>query len=196
MLAAMLTLTRESVQVRRAATRLRQSSAPLHGVGGRVILVGAAVLAVALAGMLFRKDYADVELATGASFTAEDPWGDSWTFTSEGLSNYESVDGLVSAVSVRTLRNGRFAGMLLAETRQYLDAERNGIFSPSVEAAVHSTALQDVYMYTQSAFEDGTALLHIAFNPLVMWLYVGAGLVTLGGALLMWPSSNAQRETA
>ena len=45
-----------------------------------------------------------------------------------------------------------------------------------------------------SGVSDGdTAEARIAFYPLVMWVWVGAVIMTIGGLIVMWPQSTQRR---
>ena len=131
--------------------------------GGYVVHFGVVVMFAAFAGMYFKKDYAEVELKQGDTYTAVDPWGDSWTFTSEGMSTYETLNRRVTAVSLRTTRNGEPMGMMLAEKRQHFDASGNTTFEPSTEVAIKEMAKQDVYVFFSGLLDTDTA---VAAHPL------------------------------
>jgi cytochrome c-type biogenesis protein CcmF len=68
--------------------------------GGYVVHFGMVTMFAAFAGMAFKKEF-DVTLTSGQSYTAKDPWGHSWTFTSQGVSQYKALNRVVSAARKR-----------------------------------------------------------------------------------------------
>ena len=62
------------------------------------------------------------------------------------------------------------------------------MFSPSTEAGIDHSWMQDVYVVLTGVTGD-RAQMRIAFNPLVMWVWIGGAMIALGGAVAKWPSS-------
>lgn len=162
--------------------------------GGYVVHFGVVVMFAAFAGMYFKKDYAEVELKEGDTYTAVDPWGDSWSFTSEGMSTYETLNRRVTAISLIAAKNGEPQGVMLAEKRQHFDSNRNTSFEPSTEVAIKETAKQDVYVFFSGLLDADTAVLHIHFNPLVVWVWVGGFIMAFGGIVVMWPQAERRER--
>jgi cytochrome c-type biogenesis protein CcmF len=165
--------------------------------GGYIVHFGIVVMFAALAGNAFKKEY-DVTLRAGESATAVDPWGHSWTFTSQGVSTYQMLNRDVTAVALRPTRDGVVMPIIRSEKRQhYADARRDvPTFQPSTEVGILETPRQDVYVVFAGATRDERAELRISFNPLVMWVWWGGILMALGGLIVMWPQAErARRES-
>ncbi len=162
--------------------------------GGYVVHFGVVVMFAAFAGMYFKKDYAEVELKAGETFTAEDPWGDSWTFTSQGMSRYKTLNREVTAITLAIAQNGEPRGYLLAEKRQHFDASGATTFEPSTEVAIREMARQDVYVFFSGLLDAETAILHINFNPLVIWVWIGGFIMAFGGVIVMWPQAERRER--
>ena len=62
------------------------------------------------------------------------------------------------------------------------------------EVAIHTTALEDLYIILAGWQDDGTAAFTVLVNPLVIWLWVGGGIFLLGGIFAFWP--ERRRVTA
>jgi len=161
--------------------------------GGYIVHFGVVVMFAAFAGMFFKKDYAEVELKQGETYAATDPFGDTWTFTSQGMSRYKTLNREVTAITLETARNGKPMGFMVAEKRQHFDATGATTFEPSTEVAINEMAKQDVYVFFSGLLNAETAVLHIHFNPLVVWVWMGAFIMAFGGIIVMWPQAQ-QRE--
>jgi cytochrome c-type biogenesis protein CcmF len=52
----------------------------------------------------------------------------------------------------------------------------------TTEAAIHTTLLSDLYVVLGDE-RDGAAVLRLHHNPLAPWIWIGAAIMALGGAL-------------
>jgi cytochrome c-type biogenesis protein CcmF len=161
--------------------------------GGYIVHFGVVVMFAAFAGMFFKKDYTEVELKQGETYAATDPFGDTWTFTSQGMSRYRTLNREATAITLETARNGKPMGFMVAEKRQHFDATGATTFEPSTEVAINEMARQDVYVFFSGLLDAETAVLHIHFNPLVVWVWMGGFIMAFGGIIVMWPQAE-QRE--
>jgi cytochrome c-type biogenesis protein CcmF len=68
------------------------------------------------------------------------------------------------------------------------------------EVAIRTTLKEDLYVILAGFAEDGSATFQILINPLVVWLWIGGGLLLLGTAVAIWPqekeSSNVKRQAS
>ncbi|HJX87801.1 MAG TPA: cytochrome c biogenesis protein CcsA, partial [Gemmatimonadales bacterium] len=74
--------------------------------GGYIVHVGVVVLFAAFAGLAFKEEF-DVTLKGGEKYQATDPYGNQWTFTSQGVSSYEQLNRQTVAVLLEARRNGK-----------------------------------------------------------------------------------------
>ena len=146
------------------------------------------MLLIALAGMAFRREY-DVSAAAGEQFEVKDPYGRTWRFTNQGISTGRSLNREVTSATLDAIRNGERKGLITSEQRQYVDSQGHPIQEPTTEAGISAGALQDVYVEL-AAVRDDTADIRLAFNPLVMWVWIGGGIMALGGLVAMWPRAR------
>ena len=153
--------------------------------GGFAARVGILSLAVAFAGFAFRTERS-ISLASGESATLVDPYGRPWTFASQGVSDFEELNRHVLAVPVRATRDGRPVGLIRSERRQYIDSRGNPTFEPATEPGIHSSWRLDTHVVLANAAED-RAELRIAFDPLVMWVWLGGAIVAIGGLMALGP---------
>lgn len=171
--------------------RLMASKHRRYGV--HVAHAGFVLLVAALTGLAFRREY-NVSAAAGQAFEVEDPYGGRWRFMSQGISNGRAPNHEITSVTLEASRNGRPAGLITSERRQYLDSHGHPVFEPTTEAGVRSRPGQDVYVEL-AAVRGDAADIRVSFNPLMVWVWIGGGMVALGGLLAMWPrvggSANA-----
>jgi cytochrome c-type biogenesis protein CcmF len=91
--------------------------------------------------------------------------------------------------------NGEDRGILKSSKRQHFGKQGN-MFEPSTEVGIIYTARQDVYLVLSGVTPDQLASIHINFNPLVMWVWMGGALMLVGGMIVMWPKTDgAPRQT-
>jgi cytochrome c-type biogenesis protein CcmF len=63
------------------------------------------------------------------------------------------------------------------------------VHEPSTEAGIRSGPAQDVHV-TLAAAGDDSADLRITFIPLMMWVWIGGGMLALGGLMMAWPRAE------
>ncbi len=58
---------------------------------------------------------------------------------------------------------------------------------PVTEVAIRSTRREDLYIILAGWEAMGeTAAFQIVINPAVMWIWIGGGLLTVGGVVALW----------
>ena len=62
------------------------------------------------------------------------------------------------------------------------------------EVAIRTSLKEDLYVILASMAEDGSATFQILINPLVVWLWIGGGLLLVGSAVAIWPESERSPE--
>lgn len=93
-------------------------------------------------------------------------------------------------------RNGKPAGVIRTEKRQYVDSNGNPTFQPSTEVGIMSGLRQDVYVVLAGVIGQDTAEMRITFNPLVWWVWYGGMIMALGGLIVMWPQAERRKKQA
>ncbi len=193
------TITQEYMKGIQARRRMYGERLPLAAVrlvgrnrrryGGYIVHFGVVVLFCAFAGLMFKKDISDT-VKTGESLTATDAYGHDWVFTSQGMSYFDQLNRTVVAATFDVTRDGKRMGLMSSEKRQHMNSMREPTFEPSTEVAIMSTPKQDVYLVFTGAVDQDTAAVHIAFNPLVWWVWFGGYMMVLGGLIVMWPQAQ------
>ena len=155
------------------AARLRRGRVPLSFWGMSTAHTG---LALFLFGVTFSGAYSQEKMVLLRDGEAATLAG--YRFVLEGVSqrpgaNYLSRQGRV-AVSV----GGTPVATLHPERRVY-----NVRADVMTEAAVHVTPLRDLYVALGETLEDGRWEMRVYYRPLIRWIWLGALLMALGGAL-------------
>jgi cytochrome c-type biogenesis protein CcmF len=184
----------------RARRRMHGESAPLalarlvarnrRRYGGYLVHVGVLIYFVAFAGMAFRRER-EATLKPGESVELASPFGHRYRLTHVGISQYEALNRIVSAATVKVSKDGKPAGLMTSEKRQHVDSFKRPTFEPSTEVGIRSGLQEDLYIVFAGAV-DGTeqAVYRFTINPLVWWVWFGGFVLVLGGIVTMWPGEG------
>lgn len=66
----------------------------------------------------------------------------------------------------------------------------------ATEVAIHTTPREDLYVALDSIDSTGVASFRVSIYPLVVWLWVGGGLLLLGTLVALWPTPSRRVEDA
>jgi cytochrome c biogenesis factor len=162
-------------------------------MGGMLTLIGVLLVAVGFGASHWRRD-----LTTGVDIgqvvDATDAFGGAWRFTSQGLSSYQEPAYTVMAVVVNATVNGKRAGLLNSQQRQYYDATDNEIFEPTTRVGSLVRWNQTVTLGFLGAIDRTSAAVRVSFVPLVFALWLGLTLCVLGMACAAWPVEALPRS--
>ncbi len=151
--------------------------------GGMVVHIGVAVVAVAFAGAVGYGQRGEVRLAVGQSTRFD---GRTVTYLgSRNLSypNRTAIEGLIR------VDGGRVVGPQIS---QYSTLSE-GVGTPAVVSGPH----EDLYLTIDvgPSRVGAPAVIGVVVQPLVMWLWVGGGIVVGGTALAILPERRRRRST-
>jgi cytochrome c-type biogenesis protein CcmF len=150
--------------------------------GGMIVHIGVIVIAVALAASNSYTRSATLTLDAGvpSSFGGH-------TFQLVDVTSRENARERV--VTANVLVDGRVYG---PATTRYL-ARGEDVFTPSVRTGI----TKDIYlaMDSSAAVGDTTATIRVFIKPLVLWLWLGGGLMAVGTLLAAFPGSRRRRPT-
>ena len=171
--------------------------------GGYIVHLGMVMLFAGFAGMAFKSD-TEATLRPGESVEVRSPYGHTYKFTFQGVSQYTQLNRGVSAASLDLFRNGSYLGVMKSEKRQHFNALGEATFAPSTEVAIRSDLREDVYLvYAGSVNSTEQSVFRITINPLVWWVWYGGIVLAIGGLVAMWPagirssaSTSARAEPA
>jgi cytochrome c-type biogenesis protein CcmF len=157
----------------RLATRNRRR------YGGYLVHTGIAVMAVAIAVSATQGSDATETLRPGESMTLG---AYAVTFDQVVVAPLAANPRVIETRAELTLA-GPQSGTLAAALRDYPNST-SAIATPAVRTAVG----EDLYV-TLLAYDPtgGTVTLRVFLNPMVAWIWVGGGIVAIGGIFAAWP---------
>jgi cytochrome c-type biogenesis protein CcmF len=151
--------------------------------GGLVVHLG---LVVAIVGITWSSAFRQTSEFTLAR-------GESASFAGVEL-RYDGADAVnqphrtVFVATLTVLRDGREAGTLRPSLNFY-PASADPIGSPSISRGTPANGFRDLYASLQSMEPRGVeASFRMFLNPGVLWLWVGGGVMVLGGVVALWPT--------
>ncbi len=112
------------------------------------------------------------------------------------MSQYNALNRQVTAIALDVSRDGQPAGVMTTEKRQHVDSRGEPTFEPSTEVGIRSSLREDVYIVLAGVRADDSAEIRVTFNPLVGWVWLGGGLMAIGGLIVMWPQARRRRPQA
>jgi cytochrome c-type biogenesis protein CcmF len=147
--------------------------------GGLLVHVGVVIVAVALAASSGYATKREVQLARNESVTVR---GYTLTYLGSDVDRSAQKTTIKALVGVR--RGGDDLGVYAPAISTYPNFG-SGIGTPSVKTGLR----QDLYLtLVSSPNEAGRVTLNVRVNPLVLWLWVGGGVMAAGTALALVPA--------
>jgi cytochrome c-type biogenesis protein CcmF len=186
----------EFVRGTRARLRTRTEGPPValwqmatrdrHRYGGYIVHLGVLVMAVAIA----------VSATSGIQTTATLTTGQSVSIGSyEVTFNRLVIEPLAADARVIESRaevtiSGGTSADAGPALRDYPNSQ-----TPIATPAVLSSVREDLYL-NLLAYDSSTqtVTLHLLVNPMVVWIWIGGGIVALGGIFAIWPSRKPVGE--
>ncbi len=147
--------------------------------GAYIVHMGIALISIGIIGSsLFDQDQTAV-LNPGNSTTLKQ-----YTITYDSLDiTQPDVNKMLVVANVSVMKNGKLIGTLHPQQTYYAAQDQ-----PVSEVAIRTNVSEDLYVIL-SGWDSTTktANFHILVNPLVMWLWIGSGVLLLGGLVCFWP---------
>jgi len=154
--------------------------------GGYVVHFGIVLLFIGFTGNAFNEDI-EAELAYQESATIG-----SYTLTYEGVT--EEVKPLTVDLTTQlgVYKDGERLGTMWPQQKVYYKRQDQ---QRTTEVSIRSTLREDLYVLCQGFDQrDGqeVVLFHIYVNPLVIWVWIGAWVITIGTVITMLPDPRDQ----
>ena len=154
--------------------------------GGYVVHIGVIMIAVAVTGSGAFKELSEVTLKEGQSVEIQE-----YRLTYTGKETVAESHRASEIAKVTVSRDGRDIGVLEPKLNNYF---RMGtvIGTP----AVHNFLDEDLYLNLVNMNEDGSIVgLQVITQPLVLWLWVGGGVMMVGTLISAWPARRRKRTS-
>jgi cytochrome c-type biogenesis protein CcmF len=151
--------------------------------GGLIVHLGVVLVVVGIAASSLFKQEKEVTLARGETLTLG-----RYALRFEGLRGWEEPHRFVVEATVAVARAGRALGSLRPAKRFYAAEQQ-----PIGTVDVRSTPREDLYLILTAFTQDGaSATLKVLIRPLVMWIWIGGGVMALGALVAIWPDRRAR----
>jgi len=150
--------------------------------GGMVVHLGIALIAIGIIGSSFYQSEAEVALQPGDSMTVEN-----YTLTYEDLTFKETPTRVIFTARLSVYDGDRYAGVLTPEKYFHF-----GSGSTASEVDISPMPhwwlpVEDLYVILAYWTTDGTTTFQVLVNPLVNLIWIGGGVLTLGGLFAFLP---------
>ncbi|MBI4620138.1 MAG: heme lyase CcmF/NrfE family subunit [Desulfobacterales bacterium] len=152
--------------------------------GGYIIHLGVVLIFVAISGGAFNIEK-QITLKKGESFDLK-----GYTLRYDALSNYPTANKLTVAAILTLFNGGHKVGVLAPEKSLY-----RGQNQLTTDVAIHTTLKEDLYVIL-AGHDNDSATFKVLLNPLVVWLWIGGGVMAFGAAIAMLPDRRKRREMA
>lgn len=153
--------------------------------GGRLVHLAILLIAIGITGSSLYKTETLVALAPGDTHAIH-----GYTLEYRGTQVVDEVSRRRFVASVDVYRGSLRVGTLHPEKNLHWNIEQY-----VTEVAVRTTLAEDLYVALDWPEENGRATFRMNVYPLVVWLWIGAGLLLLGTLIALWPATTEQRET-
>jgi cytochrome c-type biogenesis protein CcmF len=154
--------------------------------GGYLVHLGVVAIALAVLGSQLYHVERQVTLRPGETATVG-----GYTVQFAERREYADADRRVTEGVLAVRAGGRDAGWLYPSKSTYRGFEQQATTS----VAIRTTPLEDLYVVL-NGWDSGSASFLLVVNPLVVWLWVGGGIVLVGTIFTMWPRPVARAVRA
>ncbi len=155
--------------------------------GGYIVHIGVILGVIGIAGSSFYQVDTQANLKPGETVQLKQ-----YTVQYDGLQVYPTASHDAVTARLTIFENGNRVGTLSPEKDYYTSPDPNQSQS-TTEVAVRTTALEDLYIIL-AGFDStaGTATLKVIINPLVVWLWIGFGVLVGGTLIAAWPDPREE----
>ncbi|MBI5035125.1 MAG: heme lyase CcmF/NrfE family subunit [Chloroflexi bacterium] len=159
--------------------------------GGYIVHVGVILGVVGIAGSTFYQVDTQANLKPGETVQIKQ-----YTLQFDQLRVLEKQNYLAYSAPLTVLENGKRVATLVPE-KDYYASPNPDQSQWTTEVDVRTTALEDLYVIL-AGFDSkaGTATIKVIINPLVVWLWIGFGLLVVGTVIAALPDPREARALA
>ncbi len=152
--------------------------------GGYIVHIAILLIAIGVVGSSFYKAEEEFALAPGEEMNIKN-----YAFRYQGLSEDTTESKLIVTATLSVYSGGEFIGVMRPQKLLHRSYEQ-----PVTEVALRSTLLEDLYVILAGWGEDGTTFFEVLVSPLVSWIWIGGGVLFLGGVIAFWPDKRERRS--
>ncbi len=148
--------------------------------GGFIIHIGVVLVFVGIIGSSFFQSEELFTVNRGEEFTIGD-----YTLRFEQLTFREDPEKEVVLAHLDILKGGQKIDEIYPEKDFHYKSEQ-----PMTEVKIRSTLKEDLYVVLSGWDEEGQATFHVFINPLVQLIWIGIGIMVLGGMFVLIPNKK------
>ena len=152
--------------------------------GGYIVHLGILLLAMGIVGSSVYDTETDAVLRQGETMDINQ-----YHITLDNLDYYTTPSREVVSATLSVTNAGHPLGILTAEKYFHYSYQQ-----PVTEVAIRSTLTEDLYVILLSWDESGAFAFKALVNPLVSWIWIGGGVLVLGGLVALWPERRRLLE--
>jgi len=157
--------------------------------GGVLVHLGILLMGVGIIGIEGLQQETQVTLSIGESVSLGN-----YRFVFEGLEQYIDGEGLSITEGTLAVSRDDFTITTLNPQRQIFVQMGMAITQPALDSNLARDLYAILVDWDQTTQEEAT--FRIFINPLMNWLWIGAGVVTIGTVLALWPERFRKRLPA
>jgi cytochrome c-type biogenesis protein CcmF len=153
--------------------------------GGYIIHIGIILMVIGIIGSQFYTQSKEATLSKGESMSIG-----TYTLTFEAFSSFPTASKTVNAATLSVTNGDEPVGQLVPQKNQH-----QGWPESHTEVAIRTTLKEDLYVIL-ATFTPDTATFKVLINPLVVWIWIGGGVLVLGTVVAFWPDAREKRRQA
>ena len=152
--------------------------------GGYLIHFGVVLIFIGFTGNAFNKE-AEAGLKYGESLDVG-----SYRLEYEGFTETTNPLTVVISTQLGVHQDDTRLGTMWPEQHIYYKREDQ---QRTTEVAIRSNLREDLYVLYEGMNESDVAFFRAYVNPLVIWVWIGAWVITFGTIVVMWPDKREKR---
>ena len=158
--------------------------------GGLVVHAGVVVVAVAIAGSQSFSRHVESELSTGdeVQIASSSPFADDYTIRFDGVRTATTAEQTISYATLSVWRDEESLGTYEPAIALFPRAQQ-AIGTPAVRTGL----IEDLYLTVVRIPDDqsGAVTIGVGINPMMLWLWLGGGLMLIGTLLALVPRTRS-----
>lgn len=143
--------------------------------GGHIVHLGVVLIFLGFGGSVFNVEK-QVTLKQGDSFKIKN-----YTLRFDALSSYPTASRQKVVATLTVLNDEHPVGVVSPEKSLY-----RGQDQPTTDVAIHTNYKEDLYVIL-AGHEKGLATFKVLVQPLVVWIWIGGGIMIFGTIVVIWP---------
>lgn len=153
--------------------------------GGYVVHLGIILIAVGIVSSSVYKAEESATLAYGESMYIND-----YALTYEDLTSYPTATKVVVTATL-SVYNGKGDKLGVVAPAKIFHQRQE---QPVTEVAIRTTLREDLYVIL-TGWEGEMATFKVFVNPMVVWMWIGGGVLLVGTVVAFWPDAREKRKT-